>query len=428
MIGSTGLRGLIVTAGAVALTATGCSFSGLNSLPLPGTVGRGSDAKVYHAEFANIGTLESNSPVMINDVVVGSVAKMTFSNWHVDLELSVQPNVAVPANAVATVGQTSLLGSMHVSLDPPVGQAPAGQLQAGATIPLKQSSSYPSTEQTLASLSAVVNGGGLGQIGDVIHNFNAALNGREGDIRDLLGRLNDFVGVIDTQRDNIVATLQAVNRLGGTFANQSEVLDRVLKEVPPALDVLIRERPRIVDALDKLRVFSNTSTRLVNDTQSDLVANLQHLEPAIRALADVGKGLDHALAFASVFPYGQLVIDRGLKGDYMNLFDVLDFSVPRLKRTTFLGTRWGQDGTPLVPAPGEPYYTSYTLDPLFAPVAPAGGQPAAPPPGAPPGAPAPVLPVPGPPPGAATTADSSSVFAGPYGAQPPADQPTPGGG
>jgi phospholipid/cholesterol/gamma-HCH transport system substrate-binding protein len=428
MIGRKGLHRLIVTAGCVTLTASGCSFSGLNSLPLPGTVGRGSDAKVYHAEFANIGTLESNSPVMINDVVVGSVAKMTFSNWHVDLELSVQPDVAVPANAVATVGQTSLLGSMHVSLDPPVGQAPAGQLQPGATIPLDQSSAYPSTEQTLSSLSAVVNGGGLGQIGDIIHNFNAALNGREGDIRDLLGRLNDFVGIIDTQRDNIVATLQALNRLGGTFANQRDVLERVLKEVPPALDVLIQERPRITAALDKLRVFSNTSTQLVNDTQVDLVANLKHLEPTIRALADVGKGLDHALAFASVFPYGQTLVDRGLKGDYMNLYDVLDFSVPRLKRTTFLGTRWGEDGATLVPAPGEPYYTRYTLDPLFAPVSPPGGQPAAPPPGAPPGAPTPILPVPGTPPGAPTTGSSSTIFAGPYGAQPPADQPAPGGG
>jgi phospholipid/cholesterol/gamma-HCH transport system substrate-binding protein len=427
MIGSTGLRGLIVTAGAVALTATGCSFSGLNSLPLPGTVGQGAGAKVYHAEFANIGTLESNSPVMVNDVVVGSVGKMTFSNWHVDLELSVQPDVAVPANAVATVGQTSLLGSMHVSLDPPVGQAPTGALRAGATIPLDQSSTYPSTEQTLASLSAVINGGGLGQIGDVIHNFNAALNGREGDIRDLLGRLNDFVGVIDTQRDNIVATLQAVNRLGGTFANQSDVLERVLKEVPPALDVLIRERPRITDALDKLRVFSDTSTRLVNDTQSDLVANLKHLEPALRALADVGQGIDHALAFASVFPYGQLVVDRGLHGDYMNLFDVLDFTVPRLKRTTFLGTRWGEDGAILVPAPGEPYYTSYTLDPLLAPMSPQAPPPAAPPPGAPPGAPAPILPEPGTP-AAATAGSASPIFAGPYGAQPPADQPAPGGG
>ena len=65
-------------------------------------------------EVANVGTLESNSPVMIDDVVVGSVGKMTVQGWHADVEVSVQPDVVVPANAVASVGQTSLLGSMHL--------------------------------------------------------------------------------------------------------------------------------------------------------------------------------------------------------------------------------------------------------------------------------------------------------------------------
>jgi phospholipid/cholesterol/gamma-HCH transport system substrate-binding protein len=412
MIGRRHLTGLAVAACCVVLTATGCSFEGLNSLPLPGTVGRGSGATVYHAEFANIGTLESNSPVMINDVVVGSVAKMSFSNWHIDLELSVLPDVVVPANAVARVGQTSLLGSMHVSLDPPVGQAPTGRLAPDATIPLDNSMTYPSTEQTLASLSTVVNGGGLGQVGDIIHNFNAALSGRQSDIRDLLTRLDDFVGIIDAQRDSIVATLQALNRLGGTFANQNDVLERVLREVPPALNVLVQERPRITAALDKLRVFSDTGTRLVNQTQADLVANLQHLEPTVRALADVGNGLNHAIAYASVFPYGQSLVDRGVRGDYMNLFEILDFTIPRLKRTTLLGTRWGEEGATLVPAPGEPYYLNYTMDPMMAPVAP---QPGAPTPNPPAAGPVPVSPVPPPVGDVAAPAAPGTIFAGPYG-------------
>ena len=412
MTGRRHLSGLAVVACSVILTATGCSFEGLNSLPLPGTVGRGSDSTVYHAEFANIGTLESNSPVMINDVVVGSVAKMSFSNWHINLELSVMPDVVVPANAVARVGQTSLLGSMHVSLDPPVGQAPTGRLAPDATIPLDNSMTYPSTEQTLASLSTVVNGGGLGQVGDIIHNFNAALSGRQSDIRDLLTRLDDFVGIIDAQRDSIVATLQALNRLGGTFANQNDVLERVLREVPPALNVLVQERPRITAALDKLRVFSDTGTRLVNQTQADLVANLQHLEPTVRALADVGNGLNHAIAYASVFPYGQSLVDRGVRGDYMNLFEILDFTIPRLKRTTLLGTRWGEEGATLVPAPGEPYYLNYTMDPMMAPVTP---QPGAPAPNPPATGPVPVSPVPPPTGEAATPAAPGTIFAGPYG-------------
>lgn len=159
--------------------------------------------------------------------------------------------------------------------------------------------------------------------------------------------------------------------------------------------MLIQERPQITTALDRLRVFSDTTTGLVKDTQDDLVTNLDNLEPTLRALADVGRGLDTALAYIPVFPFGQNLIDRGVRGDYMNFFGEIDLTYPRLKRSLLLGTRWGDENAALIPAPGEPYYNLYTRDPLGLPETP-------------------------PPPEAGPGAAPSQIFAGPYGA--------PGGG
>ncbi len=367
-------RRLAVVATCVAVSTSGCAFGGLNSLPLPGTVGHGEGSKTYHVELANVGQLESNSPVLVGDVVVGSVGKMTVTDWHADVEVSVEPGVVIPENAVATVGQTSLLGSMHLALNPPLGQAPTGVLQPGATLGLNRSSTYPSTEQTLSALSVVVNGGGLGQIGDIVREFSAALGGRESNIRDLLTRLNDFVGLLADQRDSINAAVTSLNNLAGTFAGQKEVLTNALNRIPPALDVLVNERPRIVTALTKFRDFSNLATGLINDSGADLVRNLQNLEPTLKALADVGPKLDTALAYLPTFPYTQSIIDRAIRGDYMNQFIVFDFTVPRLKRSLFIGTRWGDENAKLVPAPGDPWYTTYTYDPLNAPITPTPAQ------------------------------------------------------
>ena len=351
-----------------ALVLSGCSFGGLNSLPLPGAVGRGPNATTYHVEVANVATLESNSPVMIGDVVVGSVGRMTVRDWHADVEISVKPGVVVPANAVASVGQTSLLGSMHLALNPPSGEEPRGRLAPGATLGLNKSSTYPSTEQTLSALSVVVNGGGVGRIGDIVTELNSALNGREPQIRDLLTRLNDFVGVLATQRKNINATVDSLNRVSGTFAGQREVLTKALNRIPPALDVLVAERPRLTTALQKLGDFSTLANGLVSDTHSDLVRNLRNLEPTLRSLADVGPQLDRAISYFTAFPYGQATIDRAIRGDYLNQYIIFDFTIPRLKKGLFLGTRWGQEGAKLVPAPGDPWYATYTYDPLNAPL------------------------------------------------------------
>jgi phospholipid/cholesterol/gamma-HCH transport system substrate-binding protein len=359
MIGTLIIRRVLAIGSAVMLTVTGCAFQGVNSLPLPGAVGRGGDAAVYHVEVTNIGTLESNSPVLIDDVVVGSVGKMTLHGWHVDLDVSLKPDVIVPANAVATVGQTSLLGSMHVALDPPPGQAPKGRLKPGATIGLDSSSTYPSTERTLSSLAAVVNGGGLGQIGDIVHNFNTALSGRQDAVRDLITRLDTFVGTLYQQRDNIIATIDELNRFSATLGGQQEVLTRALNKIPPALDVLIKERPRLTDALEKLGTFSETISGVVNDTQADLVKNLQNLALTLQALADVGPEIDTALAYVPTFPLTQNLIDRGVRGDYVNLFVDIDLTNARIKRGLLLGTRLGQDRASLIPAPGDARYDEY---------------------------------------------------------------------
>jgi phospholipid/cholesterol/gamma-HCH transport system substrate-binding protein len=365
------------------LTGTGCAFHGLNSLPLPGAVGRGPDADTYHVELANVITMESNSPVLIDDVVVGSVGPMTVKDWHADVQISVKRDVVIPANVQASIGQTSLLGSMHLELNPPLGQLGVGRLRPGARIPLSRSSTYPSTEQTLSSLALVVNGGGLGQIGEIIHNFSAALAGRGGAVRDLINRFDSFVGTLDQQRDNIVATIQALDQLGGNFAAQRDVLTQALRTLPPALDVLIKERPRLTAALNGLRKFSNTATGLINDTQADLVRNLKNLEPTVKGLADVGPDIDTALAALTVFPFTQNFVDRAVRGDYFNLHVQFDLSIPRLKRGLFLGTHFGQLGEQQIPAPGDPPYLQYTRDPLHGGFGPPPGPP-------PPGPPAPL--------------------------------------
>lgn len=424
----------VVIGACATLTLSGCAFQGLNSLPLPGAVGRGPNAEIYHVELKNVATLESNSPVLMSDVIVGSVGKMTVDNWHADVEISVKPDVVVPANAVATVGQTSLLGSMHLALNPPLGEKPSGRMQPGATIPLSKSSTYPSTERTLSSLSTVANGGGLGQIGDIVHNFSAAVSGREPEIRELLTRLDNFVGVLDAQRDNIIASIQQLNRVAGTFAGQREVIDRALKEIPPALDVLIKERPQLTAALTKLGQFSDTAAGLVNDAGDDLVTDFTNLEPALKALADIGPDLSSALIWATAFPYGPAFADTITRGDYINLITTFDLTYPRLKKTLFLGTRWGDEDAKLIPAPGDPYYLNYSYNPLSVGVAPPPDQALPAPPPSPDGAPppirGPVLPV-TPPPTAPQTIQTqagpeSSIFAGPFGADaPPPAEPVP---
>jgi hypothetical protein len=238
--------------------------------------------------------------------------------------------------------------------------------------------------------------------------------------------------------------------MASTFAGQRDDLTRALDKIPPAIDVLIKERPTLTTALEKLGTFSDTANTLVNQSQADLVANLKNLEPAFKAFADVGPNLDALIEYAIHFPFTQQFMDRAIRGDYYNLFATIDLTVPRLKRTLMLGTRWGDAEAQLIPAPGDPYYLNYTYDPLKTGVTPPppdvfdDNPPVTPPPAAIAAA-GPILPLVPPPPtsvpgGEIYTREQLAatgvqpIFAGPYGAQanPPAATPpappTGGGG
>ena len=73
----------------------------------------------------------------------------------------------------------------------------------------------------------------------------------------------------------------------------------------------------------------------------------------------MGPEIDTALAYIPTFPLTQNLIDRGVRGDYVNLFVTVDLTNARLKRGLLLGTRLGQDRASMIPAPGDPGYDAY---------------------------------------------------------------------
>lgn len=338
-------RNRVVAVSAVALTlsmaVTGCEWNGLNSLPLPGTEGRGDGSYTVQIQMPNVTTMSQNSPVRVNDVTVGAVTGIEVQDWHALVTVSLNKDVQLPANSTAKIGQTSLLGSQHLELAPPVGVAPQGTLKDGDVIPLERAGAYPTTEQTLSSLSVVLNGGGLAQINDITRELNAALGGREDSIRDLLPQLDQLVGSLDDQRTQIISAMEGIDRLAGTVNQQTDTLNRALDGIPPALEVLVAQRQNLTNALVALGNFSTTATRVINESGDDLKANLASLSPLLAQLASTGNNLTEVLSLMLTFPFTMKNMDQVFQGDYANLNMMIDLTNQRLNDNFMADTGLG---------------------------------------------------------------------------------------
>ncbi|WP_255605503.1 virulence factor Mce family protein [Mycolicibacterium xanthum] len=344
-VGSRIVAALLVAVAAAALS--GCGWRGLNSVQLPGTAGVGPGSFTIQAQLPDVRTLEPNSRVQVGDVTVGSVSKIERQGWHALLTMRIDGDVDLPANATATVGQSGLLGSLHVELAPPVDVAPRGRLTDGSLIPLSSAETYPSTEQILAAITMLLNGGGIGQVQEITESLSTALAGREDDLRSLIHQLDIFTSRVNDQSGDIIATTESLNNLAGQFADQKPVLDNALDTIPDALRVLAAERQNLVDALDQLGQFSALVADTANQTEESLLAELKDIGPVLQSLGDAGPALTRALGLFATYPFPADTVGNWARGDYANLTAVIDLTLSRLDASFLTGTRWEGDLTEL---------------------------------------------------------------------------------
>jgi phospholipid/cholesterol/gamma-HCH transport system substrate-binding protein len=359
----------------IAFTLSGCGWRGANTLPLPGTEGRGPGSYTFQAQLPDVDNIQRNSRVRVGDVTVGTVTGIQRQGWHALVTMTVNGDVRLPANATATIGQTSLLGSKHIELAPPKNMQPAGKLHDGSLIPLSSGNSYPTTEKTLAAVSMLLNGGGIGQIQDITQVLSTAFAGRENDLRSLIEQLDKFAAYVNDQIDDIIAATESLNNLAGQVADQKPVLDKALRAIPDALSVLKDRRQNVADALDSLGKFSALTADSVNQTKDNIVAELNQLGPVLQSLADSGPALTRSLSILSTYPWVQENVTKWFRGDLANLSAVFDLTLSRIDSGLFTGTRWEGDLTQLelqwgrtigqIPSPytaGNPLVAPYHFD------------------------------------------------------------------
>ena len=338
-------RTVAISAGATLLAS--CSFGGLNSLNMPGTAGHGPGSYKITVALPDVATLPQNSPVMVDDVTVGSVSGIEAmqrqdGTFYAAVQLSLDENVNLPENATARVAQTSLLGSQHIELSPPADEKGVGQLKEGSQIPLDRTGRYPTTEEVLSSLGVVVNKGNLGALQDITDEAYNAVVGRQDSFTDLVPRLAELTSSLDQQTGEIIAAAEGLNRFSGILARSKDSLGRTLDTLPAALDVLNKNRGNIVDAFAALQRFAVVASNILQKTKDDFAADFKDLFPVIKSLNDSVDYLIKDLEFLPTFPFHYKYLRRAVRGDYLNVYTTFDLTLRRLGESVFT-TAWGLD-------------------------------------------------------------------------------------
>lgn len=332
------MRRYLLAGVAAALCLTGCSYQGINSLTLPGDEGTGDGSYQITVQLAQADNLVANVPVMVNDVNVGTVTKVGLDGWTPTLTVSLGKDVTLPANVIARLGQTSLLGSKHLELADPPGVAPEGRLQPGALVPETRSANYPETEDVLASVSLLLNGGGLQNFQVIVGELNRALGGRTDDVRDLLTQLDNFSGGLDQQKGDIIAALHGLDRLGGALAPHTGVIEDALRTLPDGLATLHDEEPALVHTLHALGRAGDKFAPFSDDGLHPLRQTIGDLRPVLEQTAGTQDSMISALKLLPFVIFPLETVSHEFRGDAVNLAVTLNLTNEALDKGFLGGT------------------------------------------------------------------------------------------
>jgi phospholipid/cholesterol/gamma-HCH transport system substrate-binding protein len=319
------MRKLLAAGAAVLVFAAGCTSTGargIYDLPLPGGADLGDHPYRVTVQFAEVLDLVPQAAVKVNDVVVGRVESITLGGrdgWTPQVVVAVNGDVELPADATASLRQSSLLGEKFVELAAPPAEANSRRLADGAVITADRTNRHTEVEEVFGALSLLLNGGGISQLRTINQELSKALTGNEPEIKAFLANVDELVTNLDNHRGDITAALDGLNQLSTTLAGRNEQIRGALTDLTPGLQALSEQRSALVTMLQSLDTLSDVAVDTINRTRDDMVADLEALAPILNQLAAAGQNLPQALEILPTFPFTDEVLDA-TKGDYINLF------------------------------------------------------------------------------------------------------------
>ncbi len=264
-------------AGRVASLCALCALA----LGTSGCLGGSSGAITTTATFSDVGTLALGAPVKLADVPVGSVTAISLAGTRARVTMSLRRSADVPANVVAKIDRTTILGERFIALSVP--RVPRGTLTNGEAI--RHTAVVPTVEQVIGAgsqvfgaisasdLAAIVNAGGQGYAGE-----GAAL-------RQFLNDLSTVAAGYATRTAQIQTVVQSLDQLGTSLAPTSGPDAQAIANLSRTVGVLAQNSARFEQLVGSLDTVSVQGATILQSEYPQIVDQLKALQAVSNQLA-----------------------------------------------------------------------------------------------------------------------------------------------
>ena len=258
----------------------------------------GSSGTTVTARFSDAAGLFTGNDVGVLGVRVGEVTKITPRGDRVDVTLSIDSGVKIPADAGAVVVARSVATDRYVELTPVYDSGPV--LSDGAVLDQSRTRSPVEFDQLLASLRRISEdlsgkNGKAQPVNDLLTVGAETLDGNGATIAKGLRDLATTLDALNGMSDDAVGNLENLDTLTAALADNDELVRQFTKQVADATEMLDDEHESMEETFDALAAMVRAVTKFSRDHRAEVRAQVEDMQSIVASMVEKRHGLERLL-------------------------------------------------------------------------------------------------------------------------------------
>lgn len=234
--------------------------------------------------------LYPDSTVRVLGIEVGRITDVRPQGAVVRVDMTVDPEIPIPAGARAVVVAPSLVSDRYVQLTP--AYESGEQLRSGAVIPRERTATPIELDDLFSSLDGLANALGPnganknGALSGALDTIAANLDGNGQNMNDTVNRLADLSRTFEGNKGVLFDTVKHLGEFTTMLARSDRQMNELFDRVVDVTGFLAGESAEVGTALSSLATALSDVRGFVDDNEELLSANVDKLASVTKVLVE----------------------------------------------------------------------------------------------------------------------------------------------
>ncbi|WP_257669312.1 MlaD family protein [Parapedobacter tibetensis] len=236
-----------------------------------------SSENTFYATYERVDGLTPSKPILVNGYQIGRVSEMQLQpDGKIKVEFKVKQNYAIPANTLARLTSTDLLGGKAIVFE--LGDSPeyakdGDELEADIQknimeqvepIQRKAADIAAALDSVLSAVNNTINA-------DFQRNFNRSINSIANSLQNLEGITQQLDGLVVSERNRISHIVGNVESITGNLKNNNERIGQVLINLDEITDQMAKANfAETITSANKAMADFQSITDRINQGQGSI--------------------------------------------------------------------------------------------------------------------------------------------------------------